>query len=97
MRFPDWAVSFIYYVDGRDRGGKSRLSWAVRSVAASSVRRVYREWKTASPELIGRLAHARAVDEAWLYPGSYYRAVARIERCHSPHLERRAAIEAATD
>lgn len=64
LRLPDWAVSFSYYVDGLDRRRNPRLKWALRQVAASSVRRVYYEWKTASPEVLGRLAYARAFDES---------------------------------
>jgi hypothetical protein len=93
MRLPDWAVSFSYYFDGMDRGGKSRLSWAVRSLAASSVRRVYKEWKTASPEMLSSLARIRALDEQGLRFSHYRALVAAVcsaaAGLDSPQLGRR--------
>ena len=62
MRLPAWAVSFMYYFDGRD-GHRPRIPWARRAVAASTVRRVYAEWKRASPNMLNRLAAARMRDE----------------------------------
>jgi hypothetical protein len=63
-RLPAWAVNFSYYVDGMDGLENPRIPWALRSVAASTVRRVYRDWKAASPEVLSRLARARALDES---------------------------------
>ena len=62
MRLPGWAVSFSYYFDGLD-GHRPRIAWARRAVAASTVRRVYHAWKTASPTVLRRLAAIRMQDE----------------------------------